>query len=135
MERPFAQTYSDIAKAWEKVARTLRDAGNEVGQYLASVEFSGSKCQDLFKAMIDLHRKEQTDSLRASGIDEDFDDLVKELGELEADFRDFEEGKKNEKGAEAAKRANDAAKAAWVRETATQTMSKKRAASAPTTPG
>src|SRR4051812_5527181 len=84
LRSPFAAPYKTIGTAWETVAQDYNLAIKEPNC------INGRKAKEKFYSLISTFRKDEAESLRKSGTDEEYtelDRLLEELDELERDSR------------------------------------------------
>lgn len=124
-DEPFTAAFGRVEDAWNACAETLKRLDGAEGQECRRVQLDGDKLRRFVATMVDKAKKDDLDSLRASGVDEDFDDLKTEVTDLIAMLDDHETERMTAKSSEAAKKAADAAKSATMREAAMQRLEKK----------
>jgi hypothetical protein len=84
LRSPFAAPYKTIGAAWDAVAQDYNLAIKEPDC------INGRKAKEKFYSLLSTFRKDEAESLRKSGTDEEYtelDQLLEELDELERDSR------------------------------------------------
>lgn len=92
LHSPFAASYKNKGASWDRVAE----------EYNAAIEeqnaITGRKAKEKFDLLLSTFRKEEVESLRRSGTDEEYtelDHLLEELDEMERDARAESEASKD----------------------------------------
>jgi hypothetical protein len=91
LRTPYAAPYKSKVSAWDAVANEYNEAEGEPNA------ITGRKAKEKFEFLLATFRKEEAESLRKSGTDEEYDEmkrLLEELDELERDSRAISDGEK-----------------------------------------
>ncbi|KAI8830976.1 hypothetical protein BC829DRAFT_423334 [Chytridium lagenaria] len=97
--QPFAAGYGKVKDKWQAVADGLRAIVTDFGENYKQDSLNPAAARRRFDTLVDSFKKEEMDSLRASGTDEEYEEkerLLTDILEM-MEFHDLEKAEKNEK--------------------------------------
>ncbi|KAI8840887.1 hypothetical protein BC829DRAFT_420724 [Chytridium lagenaria] len=97
--QPFAAGYGKVKDKWQAVADGLRAIVTDFGENYKPDSLNPAAARRRFDTLVDSFKKEEMDSLRASGTDEEYEErerLLTDILEM-MEFHELEKAEKNEK--------------------------------------